>query len=133
MAKDSTNSPLSPPPDAALKNKLELNKLTETVAQQGRELQLLKEIQDHTGRPKAQPEIVLRDLWNQVYRQLIEITFKNGASYYNTKPKLLQSELQLCVLRADEAVAAYIAVRNVSPDPVRIAQERWNREAFEQI
>ncbi len=132
MAKDNM-SPLSPPPDATIKMKNEINKLMETVSNQGKELQLIKEIQDHVGKDKPQSEIQLRDIWNQVFRQLIEITFKNGASYYNTKPKLLQSELQLCILRADEAVAAYIAVRNVSPDPVRLAQERWNREAFEQL
>jgi hypothetical protein len=108
--------------------KKDLATLTATVASMGSRLQDLAEIQNYRGPMENPNEPVLRELWNRIYTSLVDLTFKQGLSYYNNKPALLFQELQLCVIRADEAIEQYIRVRNVSPDPVRVAQERWARE-----
>lgn len=107
--------------------KKEVASLLQTVSRQGEELNLLKEISTNNVLTKPN-EPVLRELWNLVYTSLINKVFERGPAFWNNKAATLRNELQLCVIRADEAVENYVAVRNTCPDPVIMAQEKWARE-----
>lgn len=105
-----------------------LEKLHENVASIGKELNAIREIQSYKG-PTLEPnETLLRNLWQQVYLSIINTIFSKGLSFWNNKQKNLEMELELAVIRADEAIEAYIRTRNVTPDPVQYAQARWARE-----
>jgi hypothetical protein len=67
----------------------------------------------------------LHDLWILTYSKAVESVYARGLAYYNQKPDLLKQELQLAVIRADEALEAFIAVRQVTPDPVSRVLARW--------
>lgn len=106
----------------------EVDKLKALVADQGRDLNTIQEIQSYKG-PSTEPnEELLRDLWDKVYLSIIQQIYAKGLSYWNNKPRNLEMELELAVIRADEAIEAYIRTRNVTPDPVAVAQARWARE-----
>jgi hypothetical protein len=102
--------------------------LLATVSTLGNDLNKVQEIQNYKG-PSTEPnESLLRDLWDKVYLSIIQQIYSKGLSYWNSKPRNLEMELELAVIRADESIEAYIRTRNVTPDPVAVAQSRWARE-----
>ena len=106
----------------------EIAKLKIGIGEAVKDIDTLKAISAHSGPAQKIDEPVLRDLWNLVYTALVRQIFEKGPAYYNNKTLLLMQSLQLAVTKADEAVEQYIAVRNVHPDPITMAQERWARE-----
>jgi len=113
-----------------MKNAAAIASLKEQVTTIDATLTKLKEVADFKGRGQEPNEPVLRDLWLTVYTALMTQMFEKGLSYYNNKPTQLYQNLQLCVIRADEAVEQYIKVRNTCPDPVAMAQARWAKEVL---
>jgi hypothetical protein len=129
MAKVNPSIPTSPHPDStSIKSDSILNSLTAQVSSMGKELNAIKEIQSYKG-PSTEPnELLLRSLWTQVYLSIINQIYGKGLSFWNNKPRNLEMELELAVIRSDEAIEAYIRTRNTVPDPVQYAQARWARE-----
>ena len=106
----------------------ELEVLKAKVSEQGKELNQIHNIQNYKG-PSTEPnETLLHDLWTKVYLSIIDQIFSKGLAFWNNKPRNLEMELELAVIRADESIEAYIRTRNVTPDPVASAQARWARE-----
>ena len=98
------------------------------VASLGKDIELLRAVQAYKG-PSIEPnDQLLRSLWTQVYLSIINQIFAKGLAYWNNKLPNLKMELELAVIRSDEAVEAYIRTRNVTPDPVESANARWARE-----
>jgi hypothetical protein len=123
-----TNDPFKKDMPALSSKDKETAALLATVASAGNELNQIQNIQSYKG-PSTEPnEELLRSLWDKVYLTIISQIFDKGLSFYNNKPKNLAMDLELAVIRADEAVEAYIRTRNITPDPVSVAQARWARE-----
>ena len=102
--------------------------LLSQVSSIGNDMNILKSTQAYKG-PTSEPnELLLRSLWTQVYLSIINQIYAKGLAFWNNKPKNLEMELELAVIRADEAIEAYIRTRNVTPDPVEVAQARWARQ-----
>ena len=70
----------------------------------------------------------LLELWHFAYRSAIDSIFGKGLAYWNGKTKQLEQELELAVHRADQTLAAYIRVRNRTPDPTFTAVQQWYKE-----
>lgn len=118
-------NPITKSPTAQEK---EIEALKTHVANIGRDMETLRNVNAYRG-PSIEPnETLLRTLWQQVYLSIINQIYAKGLAYWNNKLPNLKQELELAVIRADEAVEAYVRVRNVSPDPVDSANARWARE-----
>lgn len=100
--------------------------LVQSVVQQGTELQKLAQIEKTTTFKKPD-EAELRAMWSLVYGHIVRGVFSKGLAFYNNKPCMLKQELQLAIIRADEAVQAFIEVRNTFPDVVNEAMDKFNR------
>ncbi len=70
----------------------------------------------------------LYEIWHMAYRSAIDSIYGRGLAYWNGKIKQLEYELELAVERADQTLAAYIRVRNRTPDPTFQAVQQWYKE-----
>jgi len=51
------------------------------------------------------------------YQAAIESIFAKGLSFWNSKPTVLRSEMELAIIRSDEALENFIRVRKTFMDP----------------
>lgn len=111
----------------------ELKKLMSHVEAQGTLLQKLASVREANPAGNVTPltepfEQELKRVWELVYTKCIERVFETPrgiSGYYDQHSELLKQELQMCVIRADQAVENFIAVRNACPDPVMVMINKY--------
>ena len=99
----------------------------QAIKERGVIMNTLSDIAENTKTVKPDEERNI-EVWHLVYRCAINQIFSKGLSIWNQRADALKAEMQLAVIRADEAVEAYIKVRNSCPDPVFMATQKWHNE-----
>jgi len=99
----------------------------QAIKERGMIMNTLSNIAENTKTVKPDEERNI-EVWHLVYRCAINQIFSKGLSIWNQRGDALKAEMQLAVIRADEAVEAYIKVRNSCPDPVFMATQKWHNE-----
>lgn len=122
----SSKSEIKISPDS--KSELERQKLMSNIANKGKIMNVKAQIESGIVRPEYAPEEEWAErIWVLAYEAGIATLFSKGLAFYNSNPKQLKEGLQLAVIRADEAVEAFVAVRKVSPNPIKKELQTWQR------
>lgn len=114
-------------PLADLSPEPKVDALFEKVRKHGLELEALKKISENKTLEPVDT-ICYRRMWMQIYIALMDLVYAKGLAFYGNKEAVLARELELCVLRADDAIEAYIRVRNSVPDPIEVSAARYARQ-----
>lgn len=103
-------------------------KLTEGIVEKGIPMDIQARAKTETPRQSYQPDdAVMRRVWEMAYNSALHSIFSKGLAFWNSKGKVLASEMELAAIRADEALEAFIRVRKVSPDPLVKELQDWQK------
>jgi len=100
----------------------EIESLRQTVSRLSNENEALRLVQSNSNAKTvrtgyAPDEAMMKEVWKLAYQSALQSIFGKGLSYWNTKGSVLKGELQLAVIRADEALENYISARRTFMDP----------------
>ena len=99
----------------------EVESLRQTVARMSNEQEALKTANLALKAGKhwnpTEDEANMKEVWDIAYRASLMSIFNKGLTYYNSKAAVLRNELQLAVVRADEALENYIIIRKTFMNP----------------